>query len=676
MGANESILLDGGEVPNTRKFTRSQLTEIVAYLEKQATSLLRKAESLSMKGGMGWQQEYASFSRYHSKPANVSKKPENEGLNRYRNILAYDDTRVRITPNEYNGNNDYVNANDVPGFGNVNYIASQGPVPSSFIPFWQMIWEQDVNIIAMVTNEVEGGKLKCHRYWPDDDAAGVEFGPYQIVVVSRKDKSHYILRRMIVRNSITGEERHLAHFLYTAWPDHGVPSTAGELLSFRKAVNKEICSDSPILIHCSAGVGRTGTYIAVDTLIRRLESSSGSLNPADVLNSMRQRRAYLVQTLVQYQFIFKALLEAINKRLQRAKNALNAKGPDNRDDQLAQMSILEGELAGVNDEFVNITGVDEEVERLLMKEEGKDQTPWADARHDDTKDDTKIGENVPREKRVESLMQYVTSESWRYQVDDIEAKGYKTNVAGLEVRLASLATSSHQDAWLQRYSKLSDTWYIQQGEGGEEYDLTQSLDPLESRIISLAQQREAWAVKSKEAREELESEYREKLDSLHLRFQKLDECLQSSESRWRERGDGLRGQAVVEHRRDTENKIGGIRDRLQALQGQREAWKDRGVGFRGVLAKTPYQIQQEKKAEERKKAEEEARIKREAEEEAARLAEEEKKKNEPVLPPELVRGASVHVEKKGFKFFSLKKSKPKERKSHPMIDAALKKGKK
>eukprot|EP00056_Hartaetosiga_gracilis_P000575 m.39055 g.39055 ORF g.39055 m.39055 type:complete len:677 (-) comp10261_c0_seq1:139-2169(-) len=676
MGANESILLEGGEgASNKRKFTRSQLSDIVAYLEKQATALLRKAEALSARGGVGWQQEYSSFSRYHAKPCNVSKQQINEGLNRYRNILAYDDTRVLITPNEYNGNNDYVNANDVPGFGTMNYIASQGPVPASFNAFWQMIWERNINIVAMVTNEVEGGKLKCHRYWPDDNSQGVQYGPYQVVVVKRKDKSHYIMRRMILRNNDTNEERHIVHFLYTAWPDHGVPNTAGELLSFRKAVNKEVCSDAPVLIHCSAGVGRTGTYIAVDILIRRLEASSGSLDPADVLNVLRQRRAFLVQTLVQYQFVFKALLEAINKRLQRAKNALNAKGPETREDQLAQMNILEGELAGVNDEFVNIAGIDEEVERLLMKEEGIDHTSQADARHDDQTDDKDIAGNRSRQKRVESIIEYVNSESWRANVDDIEGKGYKANVAGVETRMTSLAHSSHHDAWQKKYTKLSDTWHIQQGEGGEEYDLKQSLDPLESRIISLAQQREAWVVKSREARENLEREYLEKLDSLHNRFNKLDECFQTSEERWRERGDGLRGEAVVEHRRDTEERIGNVTDRLRALASQRNAWKSRGSGFRGVLDKTPGQVKQEKEIEARLKAAKEAKEKKKKEEEEARRAEEERKKNEVAPPPELVKGADVHVEKKGFKFFSLKKSKPKQRKAHPMI-AALKKDEK
>eukprot|EP00049_Salpingoeca_infusionum_P020372 m.363948 g.363948 ORF g.363948 m.363948 type:complete len:687 (+) comp24830_c0_seq1:60-2120(+) len=677
MGASESALLaeangmvkqDGSSV---RKFTKQELGDVIKYLEDARATLMTNIQQLSEGDGRRWQIEYAAFNQWHSQPATASVHPMNAPLNRYKNITAFDHSRVKITPNVTNRNNDYINANYVPGVGAVKYIASQGPVPHSFNAFWQMVWEQNSNVIVMVTNLMEGGKLKCHKYWPDSGTSQ-DYGGFKVVAGPKKEKSHYTQRRFIMINQSSGEKREIVHYLYTAWPDHGVPNSAQELLHFRHVVYKEWTPKTPVVIHCSAGVGRTGTFIAVDTLIRSLEVKALA-TPHQVVNDMRKNRNYLVQTLVQYQFVFKAYLEAINKRLTKARKALEDAGGA-AGDHSGELTDIENELVNAQDDFATMQSIQEEVERELAKEQGllKEDTPLADARHavgPSKAEDLGVATQVSFTDRMESLGNYITGEQWREKVGDLEQKGYRQQTAPLTARLSSLSLSSAEDAWKTRYTSIEGAWSEQQQLGGEEYEVAKSFDPLESRIMSLAQQKDAWKLKTVQEREQLYQEHFERLASLSDRFQSLDAVLRSSEERWRERGDGLRGKKVVEHKVHTVDKLGGLSDRLQALAKQESAWKDRGAGFRGVVERpeTPPEV-----LEERLAAEAEAKLQALREEEE-RLAREEAERRaiEEAKPPEIVKGHVPNAEeKKKFKFFSLKRGKKKEREQHPMVAAA------
>eukprot|EP01147_Barroeca_monosierra_P009833 gene9833-2026_t len=635
--------------------------------DKQYTFLLRRAEQLSQNNGMGWMQEYSSFARFHSQPTRIASTEANQMLNRYCNILPYDHSRVTVQPQHSNGNNDYINANFVPSYGKVAYIATQGPVPASFNAFWQMIWEQKIEIIAMVTNEIEGGKLKCHRYWPEDTQQQGMYGSLEVVLGPKKDKSNHITRHMLIRNHATKEERELVHFLYTAWPDHGVPNTANELLVFRKAINKECRGGmARVLVHCSAGVGRTGTYIAVDTLIRQLEAKVDPIDPCLVVTEMRKNRAFLVQTLVQYQFIFKAILEIIAKYRHRAKKVLHQHQDaqqSKEEQQFDQMQEIQDQVTAVEDDIVNLATIDEEVERELLKEQGIHEPSMVDARASEKIDDKDVAKSVSHSQRLESLMTYVTSDDWRASLQDKRSLGYQVPAAPLESRLKSLAQNMQvvNEAWKQHYSAISETWTIQQAQGGEEYDVTKTFNPIQSRILALAQQRQAWKFKPKEVREELEREHQATLESLHSRFKKLDEYMRSSERRWRERGDGLHGDEIIDRRRDTSDLIGGLHERLQRLVSERDAWKTRGDGFRGVIDKPIHNPKTESSPEiQPKSSVEETEADNEVSQKIDQMSLEEP------TEMEVIKGEDFHVDKKPHKFLTLRQAKKKDQESHPM----------
>ncbi|XP_071501781.1 receptor-type tyrosine-protein phosphatase epsilon-like [Diadema antillarum] len=247
--------------------------------------------------------EYQSLPSEQLHPWDVAAKEENRTKNRFINILPYDHSRVELTPKEGDPSSDYINASFIDGYKSPGkFIAAQGPNVASLEDFWRMIWQYGCGKIVMLTNLVEGKKKKCEKYWPDE---AMTYGNIHVVLVKAEIHPDYAVRTFnVTRDDI---QRELVQYHYTAWPDMAVPEYTAPLMTFIQVTRR--LDRIPTVVHCSAGVGRTGTYITLDAMLDQVKHER-KVDAYNFVSGLRQCRFKMVQVVEQYKFIYNALLES------------------------------------------------------------------------------------------------------------------------------------------------------------------------------------------------------------------------------------------------------------------------------------------------------------------------------------------------------------------------------
>uniref|UniRef100_A0A8C6UVV2 protein-tyrosine-phosphatase n=1 Tax=Neogobius melanostomus TaxID=47308 RepID=A0A8C6UVV2_9GOBI len=292
---------------------------------KQLDETAQAMQDEEEKAKAGFWEEFDALQKLEAKVEKSRKegqRPENKSKNRYKNILPFNDTRVILQNSDPDVvGSDYINANyirlgEAKLENNKVYIATQGCLATTVNDFWQMVWQENTRVIVMTTREVEKGRNKCVPYWPDLETSK-EMGPYVVTHISEKEATDYKLRVLeIALMDKPQKARTIWHFQYMSWPDHGVPQEPGGVLSFLDQVNSkqyEYPNAGPMIIHCSAGIGRTGTIVVIDMIIETItrRGLDCDIDIAKIIQMVREQRSGMVQTEAQYKFIYLAVSEYI-----------------------------------------------------------------------------------------------------------------------------------------------------------------------------------------------------------------------------------------------------------------------------------------------------------------------------------------------------------------------------
>ncbi|KJE96754.1 protein-tyrosine-phosphatase [Capsaspora owczarzaki ATCC 30864] len=299
---------------NATKINVSSIKGRVTELEKETDEIYGKA---------GFWEEFEQLQQLESKNLYSrveGQRPENKSKNRYKNILPFDHTRVVLQDVDHSEvGADYINANYISGeYPDLEraYIATQGPLPNTIDAFWLMIYEQHCQVVVNTTNETERGRTKCEHYWPDN----ADPKQYGHIIVSFKGEEVfpiYVKREFEIAHFMHGAPFRVQQFHYTSWPDHGVPKDPGAVLNYLRDVRQAQASfprAGPIIVHCSAGIGRTGTFMMVDILMNNIQAKGidCEVDIQRAIQQIRGQRSGLVQTEAQYKFVYLAIAHHID----------------------------------------------------------------------------------------------------------------------------------------------------------------------------------------------------------------------------------------------------------------------------------------------------------------------------------------------------------------------------
>ncbi|XP_009977801.1 PREDICTED: receptor-type tyrosine-protein phosphatase mu-like [Tauraco erythrolophus] len=291
--------------------TQIPVEELLEALKKfkRAEIEAEQAEDESVhRHGAGRLREYQQLSSTLLHPCDAGKELCNQSKNRYKSIIPYDHCRVVLQPSETG--NDYINASYVDSYRSPRFfIAAQGPLPGTVVDFWQMVWQEKTSVIVMLTGLVEQNKTKCEQYWPEQEEV---YGDFTVTLNNTRTTTGLVTRIFCLQKAGCALPRVVEQFHYLLWPDHGVPRNPSQLLCLVEVVNKRglEAPAGPVLVHCSAGIGRTGTFIALDFLLK-MGKAEGKVDVFHCVQRLREQRVSMVQNKEQYSFLYEVLLEGL-----------------------------------------------------------------------------------------------------------------------------------------------------------------------------------------------------------------------------------------------------------------------------------------------------------------------------------------------------------------------------
>nr|XP_029524895.1 phosphatidylinositol phosphatase PTPRQ-like [Oncorhynchus nerka] len=276
-------------------------------------SFLQHVEDLCANENAKFQEEFAELPKLlHDLATSDADLPWNRSTNRFTNIKPYNNNRVKLLSEPGLPGSDYINASFISGYlCPSEFIATQGPLPGTVADFWRMIWETRTQTIAMLTQCYEKGRIRCHQYWPEDNKPVTVFGDIIITKLTEDVYPDWTVRALKVERH--GDYMVVHHFNYTSWPEHGVPESSTTLIQFVRAIRANRHENTTIVVHCSAGVGRTGVFIALDHLIQHV-SDHDFVDIYGLVAELRSERMCMVQNLAQYMFLHQSTLDLLNSK--------------------------------------------------------------------------------------------------------------------------------------------------------------------------------------------------------------------------------------------------------------------------------------------------------------------------------------------------------------------------